>query len=94
MRYIAFFIATILVTLIATEVSAAENREPAQSYTCRIVTGYGTSIGRGSSQLKAKEVAREVCGSKIIDQYVAQRGHIDPSVVDDLVLSCVNLECQ
>jgi hypothetical protein len=77
--------------------TAQENRQPAHSpssYTCRIVTGYGTAIGRGSTALQAKENAREICGSKIIDQYYAQRGQIGADVEDDLALACVNLECQ
>lgn len=76
---------------------ADENRQPAHSpssYTCRIVTGYGTAIGRGTTALQAKENAREICGSKIIDQYYAQRGQINADVEDDLALACVNLECQ
>jgi len=71
----------------------ASEREPSASHTCKIVTGYGTAIGRGSSKLKAKENAREICGSKLIDDYFARRGRIDPEVEDDLILACVNIEC-
>jgi len=66
----------------------------AKEFTCKIVTGYGTAIGVGSTALKAKETAREICGDKIIDQYIGQRGQIPNEVVDDLVLACVNLECE
>lgn len=63
-------------------------------HTCRIVTGYGTAIGKGSTHLAAKEKAREVCGTAMIDDYLARRGNISADVVDDLALACVNLECQ
>ena len=89
MRLLTLLLGALLVTLITTEVSASP-----QSYTCKIQTGYGTAIGHGASKLAAKEAARETCGSKIIDQYFAQRGRIPAEVQDDLVLSCVNLECQ
>lgn len=72
----------------------AEDRAPARTYTCKIVTGYGTAIGRGSSQLAAKEAARELCGSKLIDQYFAQRGKISEDAAADLIEACVNLDCQ
>lgn len=80
----------------ATVSAAAPTRDVAArgSFSCRIVTGYGTAIGKGSSKLQAKENAREICGSKMIDDYFARRGNIDPDVVDDLALACVNLECQ
>lgn len=89
MRYLALILSALIVTLITTEVSAAS------AFTCKIATGYGTAIGRGTTQLAAKQAAREECGSKIIDQYFAQRGRIPAGEAeDDLVLSCVNLECQ
>lgn len=94
MRALTLIFSALLLTLIATEVSAKEAREPARAYSCKIVTGYGTAIGRGSSQLAAKENAREICGSKLIDQYFAQRGKISDDAADDLALACVNLECQ
>lgn len=94
MRALALIFSALILTLIATEVSAAESREPARTYSCKIVTGYGTAFGRGSSQLAAKENAREVCGSKMIDQYFAQRGNISPDVADDLALACINKECE
>lgn len=99
MRGFTLFLSVLLLTLIATEVSAKEHspdREPAKSalHTCRIVTGYGTAIGKGSTKLAAKEAAREMCGTKLIDDYFARRGRIEDDVVDDLALACVNLECQ
>lgn len=94
MRTLTLILSALILTLIATEVSAKEGREPANGYSCKIVTGYGTAIGHGPSQLAAKAAAREICGSKLIDQYFAQRGHIDADVTDDLALACVNLECQ
>jgi hypothetical protein len=89
MRTLSLFISALILTFMATEVSAAPS-----TYTCRIQTGYGTAIGSGSTPLAAKQAARETCGSKIIDQYFAQRGRIPADVEDDLVLACVNLECQ
>ena len=70
-------------------------REPARtSYTCRIVTGNGTAIGHGSTQLKAQAAAQEICGDKMIDQYYATRGSIAADHVDDLALACINLSCE
>ncbi|MBX3022279.1 MAG: hypothetical protein KF799_11455 [Bdellovibrionales bacterium] len=100
MRALSILFSVAILTLIATEVSAmpsrapASEREPARTFTCKIVTGYGTAIGRGSSALSAKENARLTCGEKMIDQYIAQRGNIPQDVADDLALACVNLECQ
>jgi hypothetical protein len=71
--------------------SPASEREPNSSHTCRLVTGYGTAIGKGSSKLKAKEAAMEICGSKLIDDYYARRGKVDPEA--ELELACINLEC-
>lgn len=93
MRTLSLLIGALILTLIATQVSASP-REPSKLVTCRIQTGYGTAIGQGPTLSKAREVARETCGSKIIDQYYAQRGQIPADVEDDLVLACVNLECQ
>lgn len=73
--------------------ASQQERGPTALHTCRIVTGYGTAIGRGSSKLAAKENAREICGTQLIDDYFARRGKIDPDVKDDLVLACVNKEC-
>lgn len=70
----------------------ASEREPSGGgYTCRLVTGYGTAIGKGSTKLKAKEAAMEICGSKLIDDYYARRGKVDPDA--ELELACINLEC-
>ena len=72
-----------------------ENREPARApYSCRLVSGYGTAVGYGSSQVAAQAAAIEICGNKLIDQYFAARGRIDAANVDDLALACVNLACQ
>ena len=92
MRAFTFIIGILLTTLIATEVAALGH--PSSGYTCTIANGYGTAIGRGKSQLAAKENAREICGSKMIDDYIARRGEISPEVEEDLVLACINLECQ
>ncbi len=97
MRALTLSIAVLLVTLAGTKVSAAPHRAPAaegKNYSCRIITGYGTAIGKGPSKLKAKENAREICGDKMIDQYLAQRGHIPEDAIGDLTTACVNLECQ
>ena len=94
MRIFSLIVAALLMTLIATEVSAAPERVPSSSYTCKIVTGYGTAIGSGRSKLAAKEAARELCGTKLIDDYLARRGRIDKDAEEDLALACVNLECE
>lgn len=94
MRIFSYIIGALLITLIATEATAAPERVPSSSFTCKIVTGYGTAIGKGSSKLAAKEAARELCGSKMIDDYLARRGNIGAEVADDLALACVNLECE
>lgn len=103
-------LAAVLVTLIATEVSAKTHpipdRElegspppptaetPRQDHTCIIRTGYGTAIGHGNSKLAAKENARIICGEKLMDRHFAQRRDVSSDVTDDVVLACVNLECQ
>ncbi len=97
MRIFSLALGVILMTLIATEVSAAPaapERQPSNAHTCKIVTGYGTAIGKGSSKLAAKQAAREICGSKLIDDYLARRGRIEDAAIDDLALACVNLECE
>lgn len=97
MRTLTISLSVILATLATTKVSAVPLRAPAsegKSYSCRIVTGYGTAIGRGKTKLKAKEVAREICGEKIIDSYIAQRGSIPDEVIGDLTTACINEECQ
>ena len=99
MRLLTLCFSIILATLAATEVAAlghnlAVGRQPSASVTCKIVTGYGTAIGSGSSKLAAKEAAREICGVKLIDDYLARRGRIDRDVEDDLTLACINLECE
>lgn len=91
MRALALTISVILVTLISTQVSA---QEASSNVSCRIITGYGTAVGYGANKSIARENARELCGTKIIDGYFASRGSIDDSQVDDLALACVNLECQ
>ncbi len=97
MRALTLSLGILLVTLSGTKVSAAIQRSPAaesKSYSCRIITGYGTAIGTGASKLKAKEAAREICGDKMIDGYIAQRGTIPDDVIGELTTACVNLECQ
>jgi hypothetical protein len=61
--------------------------------TCKIVTGYGTAIGKGKTRNEARENARLQCGTSLIDQYFSQRREISDSAKDDLALACVNLEC-
>ena len=97
MRALTLSLGILLATLATTEVSAAPHRGPAaegKTYSCRIISGYGTAIGTGSTKLKAKENAREICGDKMIDGYIAQRGDIPDDVIGDLTTACVNLECQ
>jgi hypothetical protein len=62
--------------------------------TCKIVTGYGTAIGQGATKAEALENARLTCGTKLIDQYFAQRRDIPEEAVADLSTACVNLSCQ
>lgn len=62
--------------------------------TCKLVTGYGTAIGRGETKAEALENARLTCGTKLIDQYFAQRRDIPEDAVGDLSTACVNLSCQ
>jgi hypothetical protein len=93
MRILTWSLGIFLVTLIATQVSARENgANSIKSYTCRLITGYGTAIGTGPTRLEAEARARELCGSKLIDDYFARRGKIDPDA--DLELACINIPCQ
>lgn len=94
MRTLALLLSAILLTLITTRVSAGEAKSKSSQTTCKIVTGYGTAIGHGKSLKDAKEEARLICGTKLIDQYFAQRQQIPEDTKDDLALACVNLECQ
>src|SRR6185437_10447100 len=100
MRALTLFLGVLLMTLATSKVSASPMRSPASEggpttqFSCRIITGYGTAIGRGETKLKAKEVAREVCGEKMIDGYIAQRGSIPDEVIGDLTTACINEECQ
>ncbi len=96
MRGLALILGILTVSMIcgervATTRGPASEREPNSSYTCRLLTGYGTAVGHGSSKLKAKEAAREACGNMLIDDYYARRGHVDPDA--ELELACINLEC-
>lgn len=93
MRTLTLIIGAILVTLMATKVSAQEPTGKHQ-VSCKIVTGYGTAIAYGKTKLEAKENARLKCGTSMIDQYFASRREIPEDVKDDLALACVNLECQ
>ena len=103
MRALSLFLGVLLMTLATPKVSAATQclsvqptRAPASEngYSCRIITAEGTAIGRGDTKLKAKEVAREICGDKLIDGYIAQRGSIPDDVIGDLTTACINKECQ
>lgn len=99
MRALTLFLAVILVTLASSKVSASVSRRPAadetgKTYSCRIVTGYGTAVGQGPSKLKAKEKAWEKCGDQMIDDYLARRGSIPDEVVADLTTACINKDCQ
>ena len=92
MRTLTLIISAVLITLIATKVSA-QQPEGQRKVSCKIVTGYGTAIGFGSTKLEAKENARLKCGTSMIDQYFASRREVPEDVKDDLALACVNLEC-
>lgn len=81
----------LILTLVTSQALAAGH--PARE-TCRIVTGYGTAIGQGETKAEALEDARLTCGTKLIDQYFAQRRDIPDEAVDDLSTACVNLRCQ
>jgi len=91
MRSLKLTLASVILALTTVDSMAATN---SKIHTCRIVTGWGTAIGTGSTPLKAKEKAREVCGEKMIDQYYAQRRQIAAEAEDDLILACVNQECE
>lgn len=97
MRGIALFVAVLTLSMVLGERTVstrgpASEREPtSSSFTCKLVTGYGTAIGRGSSKTKAKEAAMEACGTAMINDYYARRGKIDPEA--ELELACINLEC-
>lgn len=92
MRILTVFIGALLVILMTAQVSALERTPSANSFTCRIVTGYGTAIGQGHTKLEAESNARLLCGTKLIDDYFARRATIDPDA--DLELACINLPCQ
>jgi hypothetical protein len=97
MRTFTMIISAILITLITVKVSAKEVAAAGGKggmETCKIVTGYGTAIGRGKTHAQAQEEARLICGTKLIDQYFAQRREIADDAKDDLALACVNLDCQ
>jgi hypothetical protein len=92
MRTITMIISAILMTLISIRVSASTPAPKMQE--CKIVTGYGTAIAKGKNHNEALEKARLICGTKLIDQYFAQRQHISEETKEDLALACVNLDCQ
>ena len=106
MRALTLFLGVLLMTLATSKVSASTaclSATPMRSlaseggptkFSCRIITGYGTAIGRGDTKLQAKEVAREICGEKMIDGYIAQRGSIPDEVIGDLTTACINEECK
>lgn len=70
-------------------ISQAEAKE----YTCKITTGYGTSVAKGQTPLEAKTAARILCGERLIDMYFRKHDKMDDTRVDDLVLACANIEC-
>lgn len=90
MRVLTVIISAMLMILISTQASAQEGK-----FSCRIITADGsTAIGYSSkSKAEALENARFTCGDKMIDQYIATRGSISPSVQDDIIDSCVNKTC-
>lgn len=94
MRTLTLFLSALIITLITTKVSAKPSDGSTKMETCKIVTGYGTAIGRGKTKLEAKESARLKCGTAMVDQYFAARQNIADDVKDDLALACVNLDCQ
>lgn len=101
MRALTLSLSVLLLTLATTKVSAApicrgpaSEDAPKKDYSCRIITGYATGFGHGASKLKAKEMAMEDCGTKVIDGYIAQRGSISEDVIGDLTTMCINQECQ
>lgn len=96
MRTFTIILSAIILTLISMRVSAMETKPDVKgsTHTCKIVTGYGTAIGRGKSIREATEAARLKCGTEMIDQYFAQRRDIPEDKKDDLALACINLDCQ
>jgi hypothetical protein len=84
---IAFFLILAALVWISTQSHAAEK------FTCKIETGYGTAIGFGETKRKATENAREICGEKMMDGYIAQRGRIPAEAEDDIIDLCVNKNC-
>jgi hypothetical protein len=94
MRTFTMILSAILLTLATVKVSASPAPNKGEMQTCKIVTGYGTAIGKGKDHNKALENARLECGTRLIDQYFAQRRDIPEETKDDLALACVNLDCQ
>jgi len=83
----------VLFLVLAVAVWASTQAGAAEKHTCKIETGYGTAIGFGESQRKATENAREICGEKMMDAYIAQRGRIPADAEDDIIDLCVNKDC-
>jgi hypothetical protein len=66
----------------------------AEAEECKIVNGYGTSIGQGKDHREALKNARIACGTMIIDLYIKERGSIPEEMVGELAVVCVNYECE
>lgn len=59
-------------------------------FMCRI----GSSMGTGSTPTQAKAEARVLCGEKAINSYLRRHKTITESEITELVLECINLECE
>lgn len=66
----------------------------AKEYSCKVVTSYGTAIGKGLTPKAALEAARFNCGSMLIDLHLRKYETINDDRIDDLVLACIDLECE
>jgi hypothetical protein len=94
MRSLTVLIGALLVTLMSTKVLAAEARRPSGSHTCTVNSGWVKATGHGRTHLEALESARLTCGSMMVDHALSTRPNISKDQEDDLVLACVNLECE
>lgn len=95
MRAISLIIGALLVILITTEVSAkTAPSEKDTDVSCRLVTGYGESIGHGPNRKAALKNAREKCGESMIDLRFARNTPVDTDEEALLSVQCINLDCQ
>lgn len=103
MRALTIVLGVILATLAATQVSAAPMclagrglaSEDGKVYSCRILASGGPFFGQSAtSKTQAKEIAREKCGNKQIDEYLDARGSIPDEVIGELSTACINKECE